>query len=89
MQSEQTKLLKRFSELVVEKNKIHNLTSAKSPEEFFKKHIGDCIAAHKAAEKSLYKSIVDCGSGAGLPSVVWSIMSPQLEIHSVDSNQKK
>lgn len=89
MQSEQAKLLKRFSELVVEKNKIHNLTSAKSPEEFFKKHIGDCIAAYKAAEKSLHKSIVDCGSGAGLPSVVWSIISPWLEVHSIDSNQKK
>jgi len=89
MQLEQTELLKKFSELVVEKNKIHNLTSAKSPEEFFKKHIGDCVAAYKTAEKTLYKSIVDCGSGAGLPSVVWSIMNPQLEIHSVDSNQKK
>ena len=45
MQLEQTELLKKFSELVVEKNKVHNLTSAKTPEEFFRKHVGDCIGA--------------------------------------------
>ena len=89
MQLEQTELLKKFSELVVEKNKVHNLTSAKTPEEFFRKHVGDCIGAYRAAEKSLQKSIVDCGSGAGLPSVVWAIINPKLEIHSIDSNQKK
>ena len=59
MQLEQTELLKKFSELVVEKNKVHNLTSAKTPEEFFRKHIGDCIGAYRAAENSLQKSIVD------------------------------
>ena len=42
MPLEQTELLKKFAKLVVEKNKIHNLTSAKTPEEFYKKHIKDC-----------------------------------------------
>ena len=89
MPLEQTELLKKFAEQVVEKNKIHNLTSAKTPEEFYKKHIKDCLASYNTIEKRLQKQIVDCGSGAGLPSIVWSIINPQLKIFSVDSNQKK
>ena len=89
MPLEQTELLKKFAELVVEKNKIHNLTSAKTPEEFYTKHIKDCLASYNTIEKRLQKQIVDCGSGAGLPSIVWSIINPQLKIFSVDSNQKK
>ena len=89
MPLEQTELLKKFAKLVVEKNKIHNLTSAKTPEEFYKKHIKDCLAAYDAINKRLQKQIVDCGSGAGLPSIVWSMINPQLKIFSVDSNQKK
>ena len=89
MPLEQTELLKKFAKLVVEKNKIHNLTSAKTPEEFYKKHIKDCLAAYDAINKRLQKQIVDCGSGAGLPSIVWSMINPKLKIFSVDSNQKK
>ena len=89
MQLEQDKKLKKFAELVFEKNKVHNLTAAKTAEDFYNKHIKDCLCAFKKIKPKLSENIVDCGSGAGLPGMVWAVLSPNSKIWSVDSNQKK
>ena len=47
MQSEQAETLKRLANLIAEKNKQHNLTSARTPEEIYKTHINDCVQAFK------------------------------------------
>ena len=65
MQSEQAEMLKRLANLIAEKNKQHNLTSAKTPEEIYKTHINDCVQAFKKVQKTLRKTVIDCGSGAG------------------------
>ena len=86
---EQTKKLKEFASLVIEKNKIHNLTAAQTTGFFLKTHIADCTEAYQKIESGLCNQVVDCGSGAGLPAIVWAIMNPNLMVFSVDSNQKK
>ena len=89
MQSEQIEILKRLANLIAEKNKQHNLTSAKTPEEIYKNHINDCVRALETAQKSLRKTVIDCGSGAGLPGLVWAILDPHKKIYTVDSTNKK
>jgi len=84
-----TKKLKTLSELIVEGNHKHNLTSYKNPENFFFEQIDDCVQAYNACSKTLKKNLVDYGSGSGIPGLVWAILNEKIKLLSVDSNQKK
>ena len=86
---EQEEKLKYFSQEVVERNKQHNLTGHKDPTTFYNQQIVDCIVAYNACNKALEEHIVDCGSGAGLPSIVWAILNPEKKLYSTDKNEKK
>tara|TARA_A100001234_G_scaffold142716_2_gene125300 strand:+ start:1758 stop:2360 length:603 start_codon:yes stop_codon:yes gene_type:complete len=81
--------LKSFSQAVIQRNKQHNLTGHKDPKSFFDNQIVDCVLAYKTCKNHLQKNIVDCGSGAGVPSVVWAILEPKKNLFSVDKNFKK
>ena len=87
--AEQELLLQKFAELVEGANRKHNLTSAKTANEFYETHIADCVAAYACIENRLDGLVIDCGSGAGLPAIVWAILSPNRSFLSIDSNQKK
>ena len=89
MQSEQAETLKKLANLIAEKNKQHNLTSAKTAEEIYKNHINDCVQAFKKVQKTLRKTVIDCGSGAGLPGLVWATLDTNKKIYTVDSTNKK
>ena len=89
MLSEQAEKLKLLANLVVKSNKQHNLTSATSTQQFYNHHIEDCIQALGAAEATLYETVIDCGSGAGLPGLVWATLKPEKSFYTVDSNHKK
>ena len=82
-------LLKKFSQLVIEANHKHNLTAYKHCETFYKEQINDCLRAKEACLKACGKTIVDYGSGAGLPGLVWAAVEQKLKLVSVDSNLKK
>ena len=87
--TEQELLLQKFAELVESANRKHNLTSAKTAKEFYETHVADCVAAYASIKDRLEGLVVDCGSGAGLPAIVWAILSPNRSFLSIDSNQKK
>ena len=89
MLSEQAEKLKLLARLVVKSNKQHNLTSATSTQQFYNYHIEDCVRALEAAEAALYETVIDCGSGAGLPGLVWATLKPEKSFYTVDSNHKK
>ena len=86
---EQEEKLKYFSQEVIERNKQHNQTGHKDPTTFYNQQIVDCIVAYNACNKALEEHIVDCGSGAGLPSIVWAILNPEKKLYSTDKNEKK
>ena len=87
--TEQELLLQKFAELVQSANRKHNLTSAKTAKEFYETHVADCVAAYASIKDRLEGLVVDCGSGAGLPAIVWAILNPNRSFLSIDSNQKK
>tara|TARA_Y100001935_G_scaffold206129_1_gene175191 strand:+ start:1270 stop:1863 length:594 start_codon:yes stop_codon:yes gene_type:complete len=87
--AKQELLLQKFAELVEAANKKHNLTSAKTATEFYETHIVDCVEAYGCIENILENLVVDCGSGAGLPAIVWAILDPNRNFVSIDSNHKK
>jgi len=67
-------------------NKAYNLTAITDPEEALIKHVIDCLSiiAHLPSG-----SLLDIGTGAGLPAVIIAICQPERQCTALDSNQKK
>lgn len=79
--------LVRYADLVLSWNKKMNLTGATSLHEFVELHVADSLAAlNLMAEEG---GVIDVGSGAGLPGLVWAIARPKLMVVLVESLQKR
>jgi 16S rRNA (guanine527-N7)-methyltransferase len=68
-------------------NKAYNLTAIRDEGEMMVKHILDSLAAVPLFAGS--ESIIDIGSGPGLPGIPLAICYPQTAVTTVDSNGKK
>jgi len=75
-----------YMELLAEWNKTHNLTAVDELEQMLSIHIFDS-ASIKPYMKGA--SLLDVGSGAGLPGMILAILSPALEVTSVEARSKK
>ncbi len=67
-------------------NAAYNLTAIREPREIVIKHLLDSLSIlpHLRA-----KSLLDVGTGAGLPGLVLAIVNPELQVDLLDSNSKK
>jgi 16S rRNA (guanine527-N7)-methyltransferase len=86
--------LDAYLELLLKWNKVFNLTSIRDPEEGVKKHLLDCLGIIPVLEKMQrqglpMRSLMDVGSGGGLPAVVIAVCFPELKVLSVDAVAKK
>lgn len=80
--------LARYAELLLEKNKVMNLTAITIPHDVATLHLLDCAAL--AAQLDLSgKRVIDVGTGAGFPGMVLAILRPDLQITLLDSLQKR
>lgn len=79
-----------YYEMLVEKNKVMNLTAITKFEEVVEKHFIDSLMLVKAVdlEKENYK-VLDLGTGAGFPGIPLKIAYPNLQIVLVDSLNKR
>ena len=84
---EQLAQFTRYYELLVETNKVMNLTAITEPEEVAVKHMVDSLLAFEAAMAG--KTLVDVGTGAGFPGVPLKIYCPSLKVTLVDSLGKR
>ncbi len=92
LSDDQIKRLALYVSLLMKWNRAFNLTAITGPEDVLKKHLLDCLALVGYMRHSVdlrNKSIVDVGSGAGLPAVVLAVCLPETEVTSVDSVGKK
>ncbi|WP_350656859.1 16S rRNA (guanine(527)-N(7))-methyltransferase RsmG [Psychrobacter sp. S1-30-MNA-CIBAN-0213] len=67
-------------------NKAYNLTAITDPVEALIKHVIDCLAIIPHLPQG---SLLDIGTGAGLPAVIIAICQPERSCTALDSNQKK
>jgi 16S rRNA (guanine527-N7)-methyltransferase len=79
-------LLIRYIKLLVEWNDVYNLTAIRIPEEILTKHILDSLAVSSYLQG---QTILDVGTGAGLPGILLAIIQPNKYFVLLDSNKKK
>ena len=81
--------LNKYYELLVEKNKVMNLTAITEYEDVVIKHFVDSILLSQVFEMDKINSVIDVGTGAGFPGVVLKIFYPEKEITLLDSLNKR
>ena len=86
---EQASLLFRYYEILIEKNKVMNLTAITEFEDVVKKHFADSLMLGRYVNLDHVTSIIDIGSGAGFPGIPVHIIYPHIHILLVDSLQKR
>ncbi|MBD5088699.1 MAG: 16S rRNA (guanine(527)-N(7))-methyltransferase RsmG [Clostridiales bacterium] len=79
----------QYYELLIEKNKVMNLTGITEWEEVVQKHFVDSLALVKAIDLSEPLKILDMGTGAGFPGIPLKIAFPNLQIVLLDSLNKR
>ena len=92
---EQRIQLLAFLGLIAKWNKVYNLTAVREPAEMLTHHLLDSLAAlgplqrHLSAQGLQHASLLDVGSGAGLPGIVFAMGCPDLQVSCVDAVSKK
>ena len=79
----------KFYELLVEWNKVMNLTGITEYEEVNEKHFVDSLSIVKALDMKSVKSVIDVGTGAGFPGIPLKIAFPHLKVVLLDSLNKR
>jgi len=72
--------------LIAKWNRVHNLTAVREDTKMVGVHALDCLAIVPHLRAG---SVVDVGSGAGLPGIPLALLWPQERVVLLDSNQKK
>jgi len=81
----QRKLLDYLA-LITKWNRVHNLTAVRESAKMVSAHLLDCLAV---APHLKALTVLDVGSGAGLPGIPLALMWPQARVTLLDSNHKK
>ena len=80
--------LERFSSLLLEKNKVMNLTAITEPDAVAQLHLLDSAALTKFVDLS-GKRVIDVGTGAGFPGMPLRILKDDFDLTLLDSLGKR
>lgn len=85
----QIEQFEKYYELLVEWNKVMNLTGITEFDEVMQKHFVDSAAAAKYVEMEKVNSLIDVGTGAGFPGIPLKIVYPHIQVTLLDSLNKR
>ncbi len=85
---EQEKQFLLYYEMMIEKNKVMNLTAITEFEDVIEKHFLDSLSLASFVNLD-HQSVIDIGTGAGFPGIPLKIAFPDLHITLMDSLNKR
>ena len=86
---EQASKFKDYYEMLIETNKVMNLTAVTEFEDVVRKHFIDSIMISRVLDVEKIRSVVDIGTGAGFPGIPLKIVYPHISLALVDSLGKR
>ena len=84
---DQMRMFYNYMNMLIEKNKVMNLTSITDPKEIILKHFIDSLTPIKYIQNN--ESVIDIGTGAGFPGIPIKIYNKTLKICLLDSLNKR
>ena len=87
--SRQKEQFVKFYELLMEWNKVMNLTGITEYEEVNEKHFVDSLSLVRAIDIDKVETVIDVGTGAGFPGIPLKIAFPHFKIVLLDSLNKR
>jgi len=95
-ESTQDRLL-AYLDLIAKWTRVYNLTAVRDAQEMLSHHLLDSLAVIAPLRREMTnlqravdaRSLLDVGSGAGLPGVVIAIVCPEVQVTCVDTVAKK
>ena len=78
-----------YHEMLLDWNTRMNLTALTAPEDVAVKHIIDSLTAYDAALFDGARTLIDVGTGAGLPGIPLAVYVPHLTVTLLDSLNKR
>ncbi|RMG29757.1 MAG: 16S rRNA (guanine(527)-N(7))-methyltransferase RsmG [Gammaproteobacteria bacterium] len=83
---ERQRRLLDYIQLLGKWNRVYNLTSVRKPQDMIARHLLDSLSVYPYVEGP---RVLDVGTGAGIPGMVFALVQPDWELVLLDSSNKK
>ncbi|BDE89251.1 Ribosomal RNA small subunit methyltransferase G [uncultured Flavonifractor sp.] len=81
--------METYARLLLEQNKVMNLTAITDPEQVARLHFLDSAALLGCAGDLSGRTLIDVGTGAGFPGMALKLLCPELKLTLLDSLAKR
>jgi len=89
LEESEVELISKYLDLLYLANEKMNLTGVRDRTAAWMRHIFDALTLLPILQQSQARSVVDVGSGGGLPGLVLAIVMPDSQITLIESTGKK